>query len=195
MGGVQASMLKEPNQFGRDSLIFHPFTWQVWIAFCTLWFFYSFILYSTTSLGRKMTSEITKNSSNSRSIQREEKVSLIQSLYHFSLGAVHFGVERNLEQMLSSKILHFFWSFLMMILVSSYTANLAAVFSENEYEKPVQVGRRIFPSEMIFENDYLAGPSHRPSPNINCALPPFFYKLGNLLFYLKCFYLWHLSFF
>ena len=72
-----------------------------------------------------------------RAVSRE-KVSLFQSIYHFSLGAMHFGAEQ-LYTVCSNRILHFFWSFLMMVLISSYTANLAAVFSENTFEKPIQV--------------------------------------------------------
>ena len=106
-----------------------PFSWDLWFALVCLWFFYGVALWFISCISKKM----PKNGSSS---QREEDFSLLQSLRYFSLVSLQFGPDMQLCST-SGKILQSFWSFFTLILVATYTANLAAIFSQESYDKPL----------------------------------------------------------
>ena len=172
MGGLRASMLKHPNSHATGFLFMKPFTCQVWLALLFLWFLYAFFLYYVSFLyskakefrprgnqKEKTQDKDTKEVDNEKIT--EETYSISQGLYHFSLGAMQYGSDIN-PTMLSGKILQVSWSCFAMIMISMYTANLAAIFSANAYHRPLgaiedilQSGRNIFTRSVMEE--YLLG--------------------------------------
>ena len=67
----------------------------------------------------------------------EESFSLLQSFWYFSIVAIQVGVEKH-PKSIGGKILTFAWSFFTLVLVATYTANLAAFFSENVPNRPLR---------------------------------------------------------
>ena len=127
MGGYQAAMLKIPNNHNGYFMFLSPFTWHTWTACFITWFLYACILFLISHLNKKVNLSLK--------VVNESSFSFLQCVGHFSLGSLHYGVER-LPPMLSGKVLQSYWSMLMLILVSVYTANLAAILSTNYDEKP-----------------------------------------------------------
>ena len=118
MGGIQAAMLA--NQPSIDFTVFYkPFTFQVWMSFFLIWFYFGFVLYFISRFSQKMKLE---------SRFKEDSFSLSESVWYFSMMALHFGLDRNVTS-ISGKILQIYWSFFTIIVVAIYTANLAAFFS------------------------------------------------------------------
>ena len=146
MGGYQAAMLQDHDTYSGYFLFLTPFTWQIWTAFFSMWIFYACILFFMSQLNQKADSSAGVTNC-------EDKFSFFQCIRHFSLGTLHYGVERY-PPMVSGKVLQCFWSMLMLILVSIYTANLAAILSENSDENPlcsineiVRSGRKVYASK------------------------------------------------
>ena len=118
MGGIQAAMLA--NQPSIDFTVFYkPFTFQVWMSFFLIWFYFGFVLYFISRFSQKMKLE---------SRFKEDSFSLSEPVWYFSMMALHFGLDRNVTS-ISGKILQIYWSFFTIIVVAIYTANLAAFFS------------------------------------------------------------------
>ena len=128
MDGIQAMMLKQRR--GLDfGLFMKPFHWQVWLVFNLLWIFYSLNLTCVSILSKKL-------DPSGSSQQPREEFTLQESLAYFSLASVQFGPDRHPVSM-SGKLLQQYWSLLLLIIIATYTANLAAIFSEESTIKPL----------------------------------------------------------
>ena len=126
MGGAQAVMLKREESI--DFLIFFkPFKWQIWLTFALVWIVYASILTFISFLSMK-----TANST-----KPKEDFTFWESLCYFSLGSVQMGVDKH-PVSTGGKVLKQWWSFFCLIFVATYTANLAAIFSENSLSKPLK---------------------------------------------------------
>ena len=123
--------MKVPNNLNGYFLFLKPFTNEIWAAFFLTWIFFACVLFFISYLNKKVDA-FSGNVGNEQDFS-----SLIQCVRHFSFGTLYFGVER-FPPMLTGKVLQCFWSMLMLILVSLYTANLAAILSTHFEEKPLQ---------------------------------------------------------
>ena len=125
MGGVQAAALQhERNDY---FIFFKPFNWKIWVAMLSLWAFYSIILRFASFLSVKM-----KCSQDGK----EDQFTLPQCFWYFSIVSLQFGTDRH-PLSRCGKILQGFWSFFTLIFVATYTANLAAFFSEKHFFRPL----------------------------------------------------------
>ena len=97
MGGLRAAILREEKPQSLSFL--QPFTWSMWISFLLLWLFYSLSLAFVSSLGSKMT-EFPR--------QKEERFSLGQSVWYFSIVSIQFGADKH-PKSISGKLLLFAW--------------------------------------------------------------------------------------
>ena len=127
MDGVQAMMLKQPKTL-EFALFLKPFHWQVWLVFHLLWLFYSFILTFISMISKKLVPA---------SSEPRDDFTFWESHCYFSVGSIQLGPDKH-PVSLGGKVLHQTWSFLYVILIATYTANLAAIFSKNSTLKPVQ---------------------------------------------------------
>ena len=127
MGGLRASMPMRKS-FDAGIIQWRPYSWQIWTSFFCLWLFYSLSLYITSSLSRRLGQKSSQH--------EEEDFTLFQCIWYFSIVPCHFGVEKNVKSV-SGKILQYFWSMFLLIFLATYTAFLAAAFSEKDYIKPI----------------------------------------------------------
>ena len=129
MGSDKAIMKLERSATAGIFRLFDPFDSQVWIAFLLLWFFYATLLYFASFLDKK--AQNMKKDANTQA-----SFTFLESLHYFSFAASQYGVENN-PATLSGKALQYGWSLFMMVLLSTYTANLAAFYSKESYDKPL----------------------------------------------------------
>ena len=105
-----------------------PFTWRMWVSFLLLWIFYSLNLSFISFLSKKVT-DCSK--------QEEEKFSLSQSFRFFSIVSLQYGVDK-CPRSISGKMLMCSWSYFMLIVLATYTANLTAFFTQGHVGKPLE---------------------------------------------------------
>ena len=112
-----------------DPFIFlGPFSMGTWLAGVSLWLFYGVVLWFISQMSKKMSRE--------ESSSAEKEFTLRQALQYFSIGSLQFGPDVQLRST-GGKILQNFWSFFTLIFVATYTANLAAIFSQEAYSRPL----------------------------------------------------------
>ena len=125
MGGARAAMLyKERDNFFTA---FQPFSPSIWSMGVVCWLLYSICLYFVSFLADKK---------KKREAEKEE-FSLSESLWYFSIIPLHFGTDKQ-PSSLGGKILQGGWSFFALIFLATYTANLAAIFSQKSYTRPIE---------------------------------------------------------
>ena len=129
--GIGAVM---PYENGNDHLSFlRPFSPKMWLFFWFLWVFYSLVLTLVSFVGKKF---------GKTSRMKEIGFSFFQSFWFFSLVAVQFGVSKQ-PKSLPGKILTLAWSFFTLVMIASYTANLAANFAKDVPIRPLKSIRDI----------------------------------------------------
>ena len=116
--GLQAAMLQVESE---DILPFlKPIGYYTWTALISLLILYSFIL--------TFVSFIQNYERGTQGEKNEEPFSLLQSCWFFSLISIQLGAERPPISK-SGKILMISWSCFTVIVLETYTANLAAYFT------------------------------------------------------------------
>ena len=123
-------MIEVPTAQNGISLILRPFSKEAWLTFFALWLFYAFILYFSSYLCQA----IDKTKKGDGTIVK--RFTLTECFHHFSFSALQYGVDR-FPDMIGGKVLEYWWSILMIILISLYTANMAAVFSVPHFIRPL----------------------------------------------------------
>ena len=127
-------MLKQPNILNFH-LILKPFSWEVWVAVKSLLVYYALILTLISFFSENRT-----NSTNGK-----EDFTFLDSLQYFSMASLQFGPDKQ-PVSCAGKFLRQIWSYFTLIIVSAYTANMAAIFSQNSYTSPLQSIDDILPS-------------------------------------------------
>ena len=119
MGGIQAATLNHPRRTCFSTLL-EPFTLKMWLAFLFLWFLFGANLTFISYMSKK----IRKSK-----FQRESKFSFWQSIWYFSIVSIQIGPDKH-PKSFGGKLLTFFWCIFLLVVISSYTANLAALLSK-----------------------------------------------------------------
>ena len=123
-GGFQAAML-----YGNSDVTFlsflRPFKWRLWVSFLMLWLIFSLCLTFISYLSGKLPE------------RDEQRFSFWDSVWYFSIVGFSLGVDGH-PQSASGKTLTFAWSFFTLITVSTYTANLAAFFTKENNDRPLE---------------------------------------------------------
>ena len=145
MGGFRAAMLQCPRRVGYTTLL-EPFTETMWFAFLFLWLLYSANLTFISYLSNRI---------QKLKFQRESKFSLWQSIWYFSIVSIQIGPDKH-PKSLSGKVLTFFWCNFLLVMITSYTANLAAFLSKTPLEKPLKsVGEIVGSTKNVTTYEYL----------------------------------------
>ena len=109
------------------TMFFKPFTVETWASVFGIFIFYALILAFISHRGKKSGTPSTC----------KEDFTLWESLTYFSLAAIQFGPDKQPVSM-GGKLLRQLWSTLYLIIVTTYTANLVALFSEASILEPVK---------------------------------------------------------
>ena len=119
-------MMKHDEDFNFE-IFFKPFHWKIWLTFHFLFLSYAFSLYFISILHKR-----SADSSRPR-----ESFSLTESFSYFSLASLQLGPDKH-PISTGGKVLQQSWSAFLLILVATYTANLAAILSEKNYIYPLK---------------------------------------------------------
>ena len=151
MGGTRAVMLYADEKV--DLLIFFkPFTWPTWVTFFGLWFLYAVVLTAISLL--------SKRGADFSPTRPREDFTFWQSLSYFSVASLQLGPDKQ-PVSIGGKFLRQWWSFFCLIFVATYTANLAAIFSETSPSKPIKSIDNIIDSDFnisafkTYESDFV----------------------------------------
>ena len=127
LGGDQAFMRKNEDDDLNFKIFFQPFSSKVWFTFHGLWLMYACILYFISFLNEKMVD----------SCKPRENFSFFESIVYFSLASIQLGADKH-PVSIGGKMLQYGWSIFLLILVATYTASLAAFFSNDRFSYPLQ---------------------------------------------------------
>ena len=126
--GLRALFLQRQQQDSENMYAaMKPFHWKTWAAFLFLWIFFSLILRIISVLGKKICR---------RSMQSENHFSFFQCLWYFVLLSVQSGSDKQ-PKSVGGKILSFSWTAFMIVVLATYTANLAAFFTNEPPLRPL----------------------------------------------------------
>ena len=121
-----------------------PFKWKLWASFLCLWLFFSLNLTLISYLSRRKSSNKNEKKPNNGKEEEEEKeddeeenFSFLESVWYFSLVGIQMGMDQHPKSP-SGRILIFAWSAFTLIIVATYTANLAAFFTMEAYHRPLR---------------------------------------------------------
>ena len=115
------------NESSQVLAFLKPFAWITWVAFLFLLLAFSVALTFISWLSKRM---------NGSSIHKEDSFNLLSSIWYFCLISIQLGADKH-PSSIGGKILMFTWSSFTLILLATYTANLAAYFTNPEAERPL----------------------------------------------------------
>ena len=116
-----------------------------------LWLFFSLNLTLISYLSRRKSSNKNEKKPNNgkeeeeeeeheeeeEDDEEEENFSFLESVWYFSLVGIQMGMDQHPKSP-SGRILIFAWSAFTLIIVATYTANLAAFFTMEAYHRPLR---------------------------------------------------------
>ncbi|XP_078696651.1 glutamate receptor ionotropic, kainate 5-like [Branchiostoma floridae x Branchiostoma belcheri] len=123
-------VMRRPSQEDRHILAFtHPFHWQVWLCIVTCMFTVGILLFLTSRLRLKM-------NAGDRHANNDRAFNLRNSLWFVYWSMMRKGGEPP-PRSLSTRIMAGFWWLFVLIVVSTYTANLTAFLTVKRLKHPV----------------------------------------------------------
>ena len=135
-------MLEIPGCYRGYFLFLTPLNWKVWVAFLIMWLCYACFLFSMSRINTKAKKKMNNGEKNlyenvNVDNMNGQDFNFIECIRHFSFGSMHYGVEQ-MPQMMGGKVLQCLWSMFMIIFISIFTANLAAIFSDKCTTRPLE---------------------------------------------------------
>ncbi|CAH1239675.1 glutamate receptor ionotropic, delta-1-like [Branchiostoma lanceolatum] len=123
-------VMRSPSLEDRHILAFtHPFHWQVWLCIVTCMFTVGILLFLTSRLRLKM-------NAGDRHADNDRAFNLRNSLWFVYWSMMRKGGEPP-PRSLSTRIIAGFWWLFVLIVVSTYTANLTAFLTVKRLKHPV----------------------------------------------------------
>ncbi|KAI8500286.1 Glutamate receptor ionotropic, delta-1 [Branchiostoma belcheri] len=123
-------VMRKPSEQDRDLLAFvHPFQWKVWLCIAVSMFTVGILLFLTSRLRLKM-------NAGDRHADNDRAFNLRNSLWFVYWSMVRKGGEPP-PRSLSTRIMAGFWWLFVLIVVSTYTANLTAFLTVKRLKHPV----------------------------------------------------------
>ena len=135
-GGLRAMMLSHRSLEAYSFL--RPFTWGVWVSVLLSYCAFSLTLFFISRLSQRLGEAAPKR-------QQESKFSFAECIEYFSLIPLQLGVDKH-PQSFSGRLLMQVWSLYILVVISTYTANLAAFFGDRSMTRPLSSIEDILPS-------------------------------------------------
>ena len=120
-------MMRQCQDRSDHALFLRPFSKEIWATLIAAFLFYTSILTFISFLGRRRSQSSSKPKDN---------FTFWESLSYFSLASIQLGPDKQ-PVSTGGKLLQQLWSILFLIMITTYTANLVALFSKNPCTKPL----------------------------------------------------------